>query len=121
MDKRTWIYVSVFILIIVGLFAWYGFTPGQYDSFAQCLDSKGAKFYGAFWCPHCQDQKKLFGKSLKFVPYVECSTQDGKGQLEVCKEKGVQSYPTWIFENGNRQSGLISLADLSATTSCALK
>jgi hypothetical protein len=33
---------------------------GKYDLFAQCLKDKDAKFYGAFWCPHCQNQKAMF-------------------------------------------------------------
>ncbi len=32
--------------------------PKKYDAFAQYLKDKGAVFYSAFWCPHCQDQKK---------------------------------------------------------------
>ena len=48
--------------------------PGKYDAFAQCLKDKGAVFYGAFWCPNCQEQKKLFDSSIKLLPYVECST-----------------------------------------------
>ncbi len=29
---------------------------------AQHLKQTEAKFYGAFWCPHCHDQKQLFGQ-----------------------------------------------------------
>ncbi|MFM7713642.1 MAG: hypothetical protein ACKO7A_13315, partial [Microcystis sp.] len=29
---------------------------------AKHLKAIGAKEYGAFWCPHCYDQKQLFGK-----------------------------------------------------------
>jgi thiol-disulfide isomerase/thioredoxin len=121
MDKKTWFYIALFILIVAGLFGWYAFAPGQYDGLAQCIKDSGATFYGAFWCPHCQEQKAEFGKSVKFLPYVECSTPDGQGQLEVCKEKGIQGYPTWVFKNGNRQSSVMSLEDLAATTSCPFK
>lgn len=94
--------------------------PGQYDDFAQCLGEKGATFYGAFWCPHCQAQKTLFGRSAKKLPYVECSEPDGKGQLQVCTDKDVQSYPTWIFADGSRVSGEQSFAFLSEKTGCTL-
>jgi thiol-disulfide isomerase/thioredoxin len=94
--------------------------PGKYDQFAQCLTDKGAKFYGAFWCPHCQAQKRLFGKSAKLLPYVECSTPDGKGKLAVCKDNGVEGYPTWEFADGTRKTGEVPLAELAITTSCPL-
>ncbi len=94
--------------------------PGKLDIFAQCLKDKGAVFYGAFWCPHCQNQKTMFGKSQKLLPYVECSTPDGKGQLAVCKEKNVTGYPMWEFSDGSRESGEVSLEKLSEKTSCPL-
>ena len=37
------------------------------------LSKTGAKMYGAFWCPHCQQQKAIFGASANRLPYVECS------------------------------------------------
>ena len=74
-------------------------VPGKYDSFATCLKDKGAVFYGAFWCPHCNNEKALFGSSKDLVPYVECSTPDGKGQTQICADEKVESYPTWMFSN----------------------
>ncbi len=91
----------------------------KYDSFAMCLGEKGAKFYGAFWCPHCRDQKKLFENSTK-IPYVECSTPDGNGQNLICKDAGIESYPTWIFSDGTKLNGEVSLEVLSQKTGCEL-
>src|SRR5687767_6111588 len=39
---------------------------------AERLDDSGAIFYGASWCPHCQEQKAMFGASADRLPYVEC-------------------------------------------------
>lgn len=94
--------------------------PGKYDTFAQCLKDKGAIFYGAFWCSHCQTQKKMFGSSVKFLPYVECSTPDGSNQTKECTDKGVTGYPTWVFADGSRLTGEISLQTLANKTSCLL-
>ena len=94
--------------------------PGKYDAFAQCLKDKGALFYGAFWCPHCQTQKKMFGSSVKFLPYVECSTADGSAQLRECAEKKIEVYPTWVFKDGSRLTGEIPLKQLAEKTSCQL-
>ncbi len=123
MTKGTIIVLSITIAVIAGL----GFiihkentTPGKLDGFAQCLKDKGAVFYGAFWCPHCQNQKKAFGKSEKLLPYVECSTPDGQGQLATCTEKGVKSYPTWIFADGTTLNGEVELSVLAEKTQCVL-
>jgi thiol-disulfide isomerase/thioredoxin len=101
-----------------------GAQSGKYDAFATCLKDKGAIFYGAFWCPHCQEQKKLFGSSVKLLPYVECSTADGQGQLQVCKDKNIASYPTWKLADGtdipNENSAGVTLETLAAKTSCLL-
>jgi len=104
----------------IALAVWVYISPGRYDAFAQCLTEKGAKFYGAFWCPHCQAQKKMFGRSAKYLPYVECSTPSGKGQLPICKEKRIEGYPLWEFADGERTSGEVSFADLSRKTDCPL-
>jgi thiol-disulfide isomerase/thioredoxin len=98
--------------------------PGKLDAFATCLKDKGATFYGAFWCPHCQAEKKLFGSSAHLLPYVECSTPDASGQTQICIDKNITSYPTWILADGTRlptenEAG-VTLQTLAAKTSCQL-
>jgi len=125
MKKKNTNYLiyTVGVLIAVGLI-WLALAdsrkPAELDQFAQCLGEQGATFYGAFWCPHCQNQKKLFGKSEKYLPYVECSTTNGSGQLPVCSEKGIESYPTWEFADGSRENGELSLSRLAEKTGCEL-
>lgn len=118
--KAVWILVA---LIFIGGVVWLIRTPGKagaLDSFATCIKDSGAKFYGAFWCPHCQNQKALFASSAKLLPYIECSTPDGKSQLPICNEAEIKGYPTWTFADGTTKSGEVSLADLSTATSCPL-
>lgn len=112
--------VVLAVLLVVGGTWWYQATPGEHDAFAQCLGERGAKFYGAYWCPHCQDQKALLGKSEKLLPYIECSTPNGQGQLQICTDAGIQGYPTWEFSDGERISGVVSLEALSEKTGCEL-
>ena len=122
MRKNTLIYLAVLVLVVSGV-VWLIKTPGKpgkLDSFATCLQESGATFYGAFWCPHCQNQKAMFGSSAKLLPYVECSTPDGNSQLPVCKEKKIEGYPTWEFPGGTRESGEVSLERLSELTNCPL-
>jgi len=94
--------------------------PGEYDTFAACIADSGAKFYGAYWCPHCQSQKDLFGNSAKKLPYIECSLPSGNGQTQVCADDGIESYPTWVFADGTKETGEMSLLDLASSTKCAL-
>jgi len=94
--------------------------PGVYDEFAECLGEKEAKFYGTFWCPYCQKQKKMFDKSAKLLPYIECSTADGKSQLPICTEAGIDGYPLWEFADGSRLGGVIEFEVLAEKTGCEL-
>ena len=121
------IFISVIIVLILGIAITVltrensaPTSPGQYDAFAQCLKDQEAVFYGAFWCSHCKSQKELFGSSQKLLPYVECSTANGQGQLQVCKDANIEGYPTWVFKDGFRLSGELSFKILSEKTSCAL-
>lgn len=123
MNKQTIIstvIIVVAVLAVLILLQKDSNKPGKLDTFAACLGDQGATFYGAFWCPHCGDQKKLFGTSTKLLPYVECSTPDSKGQTQVCIDAGIQSYPTWQFADGSRENGVLSLKTLSEKTSCPL-
>jgi hypothetical protein len=88
---------------------------GRYDAFAQCLSEKGAVMYGTYWCPHCQNEKKAFGDSFRFVNYVEC-TQDPKR----CTAAKIDGYPTWIFPDGRRLEGEQGLQKLSQVSACSL-
>ena len=91
-----------------------------YDTFAQCIKDSGAKFYGASWCPHCHDQNTEFGESAKLLPYIECATADNQGQTQICKDKGITGYPTWIFKDGSQLSGKLEMDVLAEKTSCSL-
>lgn len=93
---------------------------GKYDEFAKCLTTNGVKMYGAFWCSHCQAQKKMFGNSWQYVNYIECSNPDGT-QTQECKLAGITAYPTWELGDGTRVSGELTFAELSAKSGCSLE
>lgn len=121
-SSSLFLYLAVGV-IVVGLIAYAvvkGQAPSIYDSFAQCLTEKNVKMYGAWWCPHCQNQKKLFGKSFDFIEYIECSVPGSQAMNELCKQAGIQGYPTWEFGDGNRMSGEQSLQTLAEKTGCTL-
>lgn len=117
--------VGIIVIFIVNTSKDVNLTrDGKYDAFAQCLKDKGATFYGAFWCPHCKEQKKMFGSSASLLPYVECSTPDGGAQTKTCIDKKISGYPTWELADGTRlpveSSSGVSLETLSSKTSCPL-
>lgn len=88
------------------------------DNLAQCITSSGATFYGAWWCDVCAQQKAMFGNSIKYINYVECSYEN-RSQNELCSDKGIHSYPTWIFNISEiNKEGLLSLAALKNLTGC---
>ena len=116
-------WASVVVLLVLGVGASFFIKeqPGKLDAFAQCLKDSGVTFYGAFWCPHCQATKRMFGNSAKLLPYVECSTPDGKGQTQICIDKGVKSYPTWTFPSATTTlTGERTLQELSHMSGCPL-
>lgn len=75
-------------------------TSGDAEiALAKHLTATGAKKYGAFWCPHCFEQKQLFGKeAFKEVNYFECDPQGENPQREACIAAGIQSFPTWEID-----------------------
>jgi hypothetical protein len=90
------------------------------DAFAQCLGAKGAKMYGAYWCPHCADQKEMFGSSFQYAPYVECGIKGSHAEAQVCVDAGVKHFPTWVFGDGVRVEGAHPLEFLGEATGCPL-
>ena len=83
---------------------------------AEHLKQIGAKMYGAFTCPHCQNQKQLFGKEAAAqLNYIECHPQGENSQPDLCMKAGIQAFPTWEIERKSYQGEktLAELADLS--------
>jgi len=93
---------------------------GQYDAFAKCLTEKGIKIFGASWCPHCQDQKKMFGDSVKYINYVECAIPGSIKQADACSAEGISGYPTWKYADGQKEAKVKTLQQLSDISGCSL-
>lgn len=86
---------------------------------ANHLQKIDAKIYTAFTCPHCYEQKQLFGKeAIKIINDIECHPQGANAQPELCEAAGLKGVPTWEI-NGELYPGvqpLERLADLSGYT-----
>lgn len=124
--KQTLTWIIITLVIVGGFFAYVlnnrvpsddlDTGPSKFDGFAQCLAEKKITMYGAVWCSHCQNQKKLFGSAFKYVPYVECPQE-----TKICTEKGIKGFPTWLTEDGSvKLEGEQSLEKLAEISGCAL-
>jgi uncharacterized membrane protein/glutaredoxin len=89
-----------------------GFSQDQLAALADHLRESGAVFYGAYWCPHCQAQKQMFGAAASSLPYVECDPRGTGAQPAACQAAGVRAYPTWVI-GGQTLEGEVSPADLA--------
>lgn len=123
--------VIVIVVVIVGIIvlSWFVLHGGESGentpvaALAQCLAQKGATVYGAEWCPHCQNQKNMFGEAFKYISYVECPKNPAQ-----CLAAGITGYPTWTFPstnsgqvaNGSRLEGEQELGKLAEASGCAL-
>lgn len=66
---------------------------------AEHLEARGDVFYGASWCPHCQQQKDVFGAAAEFLPYVECAPHGPRGpRATACQLAEIRNYPTWMID-----------------------
>ncbi len=88
-------------------------------AFAKALRDAGVQFFGAAWCPHCNEQKQLFADGYTFLPFVEVTNPDRTPNATGIAE-GVTNYPTWEFQDGSRLEGVQTLATLSTKSGIAI-
>lgn len=119
--KKRIMYAVVVALFVAVFLAGRYYKNHKYDSFARCLATKQAKMYGLYWCPHCAEQKEMFGAAFRYVPYVECASKDNPHELTPeCKAAGAKLFPSWQFGNSPPKEGVLSLDALSDKTGCSL-
>ncbi|HKR86449.1 MAG TPA: hypothetical protein VJS37_19970 [Terriglobales bacterium] len=120
-----WIWILLAIVVLVGVWAAYDYYSSRnvstLDNFAKCVSSQGTRMYGAWWCPHCADQKESFGLAFQYVTYTECGIEGQPHSLnDQCRNAGIKNFPTWQFADGHREEGVLSLPDLASKTRCKL-
>ena len=93
-------------------------TSEQKEKLAKCLTQKGVIMYGAYWCPHCQNQKAEFGDAVKDLTYQECDAKGENGKPELCQKAGVTGFPSWKIPGKDLLTGEQSLADLAQKADC---
>ena len=89
--------------------------------FAKFLNKNNINMYSAYWCPHCHDQKQLFGKeAVKELNIVECAKDGKNNQFDLCREKNIDGFPSWEINN-QIYSGTKELEELAELTNYPLK
>jgi len=89
-------------------------STAQTITLAEQLNTVGARFFGAHWCPACKEQMKLFGKQAGAnLNYVECGLPDKyPDQLKQCRDANIRSIPTWTRPGSTRLQGVQSIKTL---------
>jgi len=91
----------------------YTFLPSV---LVEHLNKVGAREFGAYWCPHCHQQKQLFGQEAsKKIRYIECDPKGVNSQTQLCVQVGIKGYPTWEI-NGKLYPGVKTLDQLADLT-----
>ncbi|AAP99166.1 MULTISPECIES: vitamin K epoxide reductase family protein [Prochlorococcus] len=80
---------------------------------ANHLKEKNIILYSAYWCPHCHDQKEMFGKeAASNLISIECAIDGNNSKPELCESKGITGFPSWEIK-GKIESGVKSLDQLA--------
>jgi hypothetical protein len=105
-----------------GIYAIRNSSSSPEIELAKHLKQIGAKMYAAYWCPHCHDQKELFGKeAMQYLPSIECAPDGQNSQTALCQEVAPKveqqtgqpfGFPTWEI-NGKYYTGTQSLEELA--------
>jgi len=85
------------------------------EKLAKYLTDQGMVFYGAYWCAHCKEQKKILGDAMKYIDYVECDPEGENANPDECSAQKIEAYPTWVYK-GQKYQGAKSLAELAKIT-----
>ncbi len=119
--------LAVAVTVILGAALVQGQNPGAADSrtysalgpansfqtgLAMYMGDHGAVMYGSFKCPHCNQQKQMFGEAFRYIKYVECNPKGENANPSLCFAKGIMSYPTWEI-GGKFYEGAMPLEQLS--------
>ena len=103
------------MIVIILICSFSTSEKADLTNFAKCLTEKGIKMYGTGWCPHCKDQKEMFGDSFKFIDYTDCDQNK-----DLCLIEEIGGYPTWKIDDES-YPGTQSLDTLSIIAGCDLE
>ncbi len=108
--RLTFVYLLLLLLILGACSSAPKYTQESVRSLAKCITANGGVEYGTFWCPKCAQVKKNFGSAFQYIKYVECDARGENEQSELCLQKGIDKYATFIFnDDPNKENWLIGV------------
>lgn len=133
-EKLKRVFVSIGILIVLVVVFYFSakaitnytgrvvadMNSNSIEGFAKCLTEHGVKMYGAYWCGHCQNQKRMFGDAVQYVDYIECDVGGENSHADLCSQKEIGGYPTWEIK-GEFYPGEMNLAKLAELSGCSIE
>jgi len=119
-SRKRLVWIGIVLVLILAYAGFWYHSNHQYDEFAKCLASKQTKMYGLYWCPHCAEQKEMFGRAFQYVTYVECGIKGSHEMAGACTVAGVKLFPSWQFGGGKPIEGVFPMQELSDKTGCVL-
>nr|AUG32065.1 hypothetical protein PLO_050 [Paulinella longichromatophora] len=79
---------------------------------AEFLNDSNDVLYSIYWCPHCHDQKELFGKqAIDKLTIIECAREGKDSEYSTCKQKGITGFPSWDIKNKSYSSNSHALPE----------
>ena len=57
--RKFMIVGGILVLLAAAYTAGWYHRNHRYDAMAKCMASRQVKMFGAYWCPHCADQKEI--------------------------------------------------------------
>ena len=102
--------ISLFLVIAVILVS--GCAIGGVSKVtAECIASKST-LYVRTGCPYCDEQKEIFGESVKYLNVIDCVEEPA-----MCTKADIAVVPTWVID-GEKIVGVQSIAKLKELTGC---
>lgn len=111
---------SVTILILIGVMALAYFLIAKpfspidvktSEEIAKCI-GKNSVVYVQLGCPHCENQKKMFGDNYKYINSIDCFYK-----REECSQAEISATPTWVIKN-KKYPGVQEIEKLRELTGC---
>jgi glutaredoxin len=78
---------------------------------AKCIGDKST-LYVQLGCPHCEDQKEMFGENLQHINVIDCYYEKEK-----CISQNISMIPTWDISD-KYYVGVQSIDKLKTLTGC---
>ena len=108
--------ITSFYLITQTISRYTGYSIVEEDGFGECLKNKDLKLY-----INTENSAEVFDRMevLGYLQYFSIVNCEGNKNNQVCLEKELDDFPTWIIEN-KISEGELSIKELSEYSVCEL-